>query len=73
MHQVFFPIEMPFLDGVVIYQQSSIDGSDDPDLVIHRGLLHFFVSTETGLVHQRKLSFKDEKSVVNVHLDSSHS
>ena len=69
MHQVFYPVEVPFLDGVVVYQQSSIDGSDDPDWVIRRGLLHFFVHPITGLVHQRELSFKEEESIVNVHLD----
>lgn len=71
MHQVFYPVEVPFLDGVAIYQQSSIDGSDDPDWVIRRGLLHFYVNDETGMVHQRELDFKDPESVVNVHLDPS--
>ena len=67
MHQVFAPIELPFLDGVTIYQQSSIDGSDDKDWIIRRGVLHFFVSPETGKVHQRELSFKDEEKFYNVH------
>ena len=71
MHQVFFPVEVPFLDGVVIYQQSSIDGSDDPDWIIRRGLLHFFVSPETGMVHQRELSFKNEEDIYNIHQDPS--
>ncbi len=71
MHQVFYPVEVPFLDGVVIYQQASTDGSDDPDWVVRRGLLHFFVHPDTGLVHQRELSFKDEESIVNVHRDPS--
>lgn len=67
MHQVFAPVDVPFLDGVVIYQQSSIDGSEDPDWIIRRGLLHFYVSPETGQVHQRELSFKEEENFVNVH------
>lgn len=67
MHQVFAPVDVPFLDGVVVYQQSSIDGSEDPDWIIRRGLLHFFVSPETGKVHQRELSFKEEEKFVNVH------
>ena len=71
MHQVFYQVDVPFLDGLVIYQQSSIDGSDDPDWVIRRGLLHFFVHPITGLVHQRELSFKEEEIIVNVHLDPS--
>lgn len=67
MHQVFAPVDVPFLDGVVIYQQSSIDGSEDPDWIIRRGLLHFYVSPETGQVHQRELSFKEEEKFFNVH------
>lgn len=67
MHQLFTPVEVPFLDGAVIYQQSSIDGSEDPEWIIRRGLLHFYVSPETGQVHQRELSFKDEEKFVNVH------
>ena len=70
MHQVFALVDVPFLNGVVIYQQSSIDGSDDPDWVIRRGLLQYFVSPETGMVHQRELSFKDEEEMVNIHLDT---
>ncbi|MEQ8507439.1 MAG: CpcT/CpeT family chromophore lyase [Rhodospirillaceae bacterium] len=67
MHQLFLPVELPFLDGVVIYQQSSIDGSDDKDWIIRRGILHFSVSAETGQVHQRELSFVDEEKFYNVH------
>lgn len=67
MHQLFVPVEVPFTDGVVIYQQSSMDGSEDPDWITRRGLLQFYVSPETGKVHQRELDFKDADNVFNVH------
>lgn len=67
MHQLFAPVDVPFLDGVVIYQQSSMDGSEDPEWITRKGLLQFYVSPETGQVHQRELSFKEDAKFFNVH------
>lgn len=67
MHQLFAPVDVSFADGVFIYQQSSMDGSEDPDWVTRKGLLQFYVNAETGKVHQRELAFKDEENFVNVH------
>jgi uncharacterized protein YbjT (DUF2867 family) len=67
MHQLFAPIDVSFADGVIIYQQSSMDGLEDPDWITRKGLLQFYVNPETGNVHQRELAFKDEEKFVNVH------
>jgi hypothetical protein len=67
MYQLFSPVDVDFADGVIIYQQSSIDGTDDPDWVTRKGLLQFYVNEDTGRVHQRELAFKDADLFVNVH------
>ena len=69
MYQLFKKVEVSFLDGVVIYQQSSIDGSDDPDWITRKGLLYFFISSETGMVHQRELDFKNPDKYFNIHIN----
>ncbi|MBT6959761.1 MAG: hypothetical protein HOA00_01335, partial [Rhodospirillaceae bacterium] len=69
MYQLFAPIDASFADGVLVYQQSSMDGSEDPDWITRRGLLQFYVNSETGQVHQRELDFKDSENVFNVHRD----
>ncbi|NKB43220.1 MAG: NAD(P)H-binding protein [Alphaproteobacteria bacterium] len=69
MYQLFVPVDVSFVDGVTIYQQSSMDGSEDPDWITRRGLLQFYVNPETGRVHQRELDFKDAENVFNVHRD----
>ncbi len=71
MYQLFAPVEVDFADGVFVYQQSSMDGSDDPEWVTRKGLLHFYVNDATGQVHQRELAFKDADQFVNVHNDPS--
>jgi uncharacterized protein YbjT (DUF2867 family) len=67
MHQLFVPVEVSFTDGVLIYQQSSMDGTEDPDWITRRGLLQFYVNPETGMVQQRELDFKNSENVFNVH------
>ncbi|MGB1876284.1 MAG: CpcT/CpeT family chromophore lyase [Rhodospirillaceae bacterium] len=69
MYQLFAPVDVSFADGVLVYQQSSMDGSEDPDWITRRGLLQFYVNAETGQVHQRELDFKDADNVFNVHRD----
>jgi len=71
MYQLFAPVDAQISDGVFVYQQSSMDGSDDPDWVTRKGLLHFYVNASTGHVHQRELSFKDADAFVNVHKNPS--
>ncbi|MDG2242133.1 MAG: CpcT/CpeT family chromophore lyase [Rhodospirillaceae bacterium] len=69
MYQLFAPVDVSFAEGVLVYQQSSMDGSEDPDWITRRGLLQFYVNEETGQVHQRELDFKDADNVFNVHRD----
>ena len=69
MYQLFAPVDVDFADGVFVYQQSSMDGSDDPEWVTRKGLLHFYINEGTGHVHQRELAFKAADQFVNVHKD----
>lgn len=69
MHQLFVPVtvNVPGIPGYLVYQQSSVDGSDDPDLITRAGLLQFFVDEE-GQLRQRELNFKDLDAFKNLHL-----
>jgi len=68
MHQLFVPVtvDIPAITGYLVYQQSSVDGSDDPELITRAGLLQFFVDTK-GQVRQRELNFKDLDGFKNLH------
>jgi hypothetical protein len=68
MHQLFVPVAVPVaaIPGYLVFQQSSIDGSEDPDTIVRVGLLQFFVG-EDGLVHQRELNFKELAAYKNAH------
>ncbi len=70
MHQLFVPVtvEVPGIPGYLIYQQSSVDGSDDPDAITRAGLLQFFIDPE-GQVRQRELNFRDLDEFKNLHRD----
>ena len=70
MHQLFVPVpvEVPAIPGYLVFQQSSVDGSDDPEAIVRAGLLQFFVD-EAGQVRQRELNFKDLGAYKNVHRD----
>jgi hypothetical protein len=70
MHQLFVPVpvEVPAIPGYLVYQQSSVDGSEDPPTIVRAGLLQFFVD-EAGQVHQRELNFKDLDAFKNAHRD----
>jgi hypothetical protein len=68
MHQLFVPVtvEIPAIPGYLVYQQSSVDGSDDPEAITRAGLLQFFID-EKGQVRQRELNFKELDSFKNLH------
>jgi len=70
MHQLFVPVtvDVPGIPGVLVYQQSSVDGSDDPNAITRAGLLQFFLDEE-GQVRQRELNFKDLDAFKNLHRD----
>jgi hypothetical protein len=67
MHQVFFPVSVPALAGRIIYQQSSIDGSEDPDLIARLGLVQLLVDRDADTVRYRELNFHDPEKFKNAH------
>jgi CpeT/CpcT family (DUF1001) len=70
MHQLFVPVTVavPAIPGYLVYQQSSVDGSDDPEAITRVGLLQFFIDEE-GQVRQRELNFRDVEAFKNLHRD----
>jgi hypothetical protein len=70
MHQLFVPVsvEVPAIPGYLVFQQASVDGSDDPEAIVRAGLLQFFVD-DAGQVRQRELNFKDLGPFKNVYRD----
>jgi hypothetical protein len=67
MYQLFAPVSVPGLKGHLVFQQSSTDGSLDPDWIIRLGLLQFFIDPDLGVVRQRELSFKEPQRFQNAH------
>lgn len=67
--QIFSPVSVDWLDGVTIWQQSSPDGSNDPDWVTRAGLLWYFSDPDTGTIRQRELNLKEDRRIdfVNAH------
>ncbi|MEZ5563526.1 MAG: CpcT/CpeT family chromophore lyase [Gammaproteobacteria bacterium] len=61
LHQFFAPltVEIPGIDGYLVYQHASVDGSFSPPSLIRIGLLQFFTDPQTGKLVQRELNFKD--------------
>lgn len=70
MHQLFVPVTVPVpaIPGHLVYQQSSVDGSDDPAAITRAGLLQFFID-DRGQLRQRELNFKDLDAFKNLHRD----
>jgi hypothetical protein len=70
MHQLFVPVmvDVPAIPGYLVYQQSSVDGSDDPEAITRAGLLQYFIDDD-GRVRQRELNFKDLDAFKNLHRD----
>ena len=68
MHQLFVPVlvNVPAIPGYLVFQQSSVDGTEDPDTITRVGLLQFFVDGD-GRVRQRELNFRDLDAFKNVH------
>ena len=67
MHQLFVPVEMPELEGYVVYQQSSMDGTENPAMIFRHGLMQYLPDTETGKLRQRELYFKEPEAFKNAH------
>jgi len=67
MHQLFVPVEAPLLDGYIVYQQSSLDGSTSPGMIFRHGLIQYFPSEDGSVLQQRELYFKDADNLKNAH------
>ena len=67
MHQLFVPIDAPQLDGYIVYQQSSMDGSETPAMIFRHGLMQYIEDSERGVLIQRELYFKDAEPYKNLH------
>jgi hypothetical protein len=70
MHQFFAPIDVqiPGIDGYLVYQHASADGSLDPDVLFRVGLLQYLTDPASGKLIQRELMFKDAGPWKNAHL-----
>ena len=67
MHQLFVPVEAPQLDGYIVFQQSSMDGSETPAMIFRHGLMQYLEDPERGVLIQRELYFKDAENYKNLH------
>ena len=65
--QFITPATVPALDGYVVFQQSSSDGSDEPERIGRLGLLRFFVDEASGSVRLREYRFKEPDRFKNAH------
>lgn len=65
--QFITPATVPALDGYVVFQQSSSDGSDEPERIGRLGLLHFFVDEASTSVRLREYRFKQPDRFKNAH------
>jgi hypothetical protein len=68
MYQLFAPVDAPLLEGYIVYQQSSLDGSTSPGMIFRHGLMQYFPNEDDSLLHQRELYFKDADSYKNTQL-----
>jgi hypothetical protein len=70
MHQLFVPVPVaiPAIPGYLVFQQASVDGSEDPETIVRVGLLQFLIG-EGGVIRQRELNFKDLDAFKNAHRD----
>lgn len=67
MHQLFVPIDAPNLEGYIVYQQSSLDGSENPAMIFRHGLMQYLPLPDSGKVIQRELYFKNPEPYKNLH------
>lgn len=67
MHQLFATIEAPNLEGYILFQQSSFDGSEDPAMIFRHGLLQYIPDENSNALRQRELYFKTPEPYKNLH------
>ena len=69
MHQLFAPAEIPALEGFLVYQQASVDGSTEPDRIWRNGVLQFLPDPASASVRMRELRFRDPARFYNAQFD----
>ena len=67
MHQLFVPVEVPNIEGYLLYQQSSMDGSENPAMIFRHGLMQYIPDENSDALLQRELYFKDAEPFKNAH------
>jgi hypothetical protein len=69
LHQFFAPltVQIPGIDGYLVYQHASVDGSFSPPSLIRIGLLQYFTDPQSGKLVQRELNFKNGEPWKNVY------
>jgi hypothetical protein len=69
LHQFFAPLTVPIpgIDGYLVYQHASVDGSFSPPSLIRIGLLQYFTDPQSGKLVQRELNFRDAERWKNVY------
>ena len=69
MFQLFAPANIPAMDGYLVYQQASVDGSTDPERIWRNGVLQFFIDEDSGSVRMRELNFREPERFHNAQFD----
>lgn len=69
MNQFFAPVtvKVPGIEGYLVYQHASADGSFEPRSIFRVGLLQFIPDPASGQLIQRELNFKDGEPWKNAH------
>ena len=67
MYQLFAKVDAPLLDGYIVYQQSSFDGSENPGMIFRFGLMQYLPDEATGSLRQRELYFTNGDQYKNAH------
>jgi len=67
MHQLFAPVETSDIEGYIVFQQSSMDGSENPAMIFRHGLIQYFPDPDSDAVIQRELYFKEPEAFKNLH------
>jgi len=69
MNQFFAPVtvEVPGIEGYLVYQHASADGSLEPRTLFRIGLLQYITDPDSGRLIQRELNFKNGEPWKNAH------
>jgi hypothetical protein len=67
MHQLFAAVEAPKLEGYILFQQSSFDGSENPAMIFRHGLMQYISDENSAALRQRELYFNDPEPYKNLH------